>query len=120
MRLERSVAVGASVLALGTLGVGAAWAMARGSSAEMTTTIKTSTTKTTAAPQMALLGKVTHVSVSSQYPYFVENGKTIFVTRKTSYHRFKGGVGGIQTNRVYRVVFKHVNDKYIAVSITRY
>ena len=112
LSFERIAAVAASALALGTLGVGAAWAMAQGSTAGTTTTTKTTTTPM----QTTITSKVTKVSASAHY--FVESDKTIYVTQKTSYHHVKG-LGGVKTNRRYKVVVTDVNGKYTAVSVTR-
>jgi len=94
MRFKRMAAVSASVLALG---VGAASA--------------------TAPMQTTVTSKVTKVSASGHY--FVESGKTIYVTQKTSFHLVRGGLGGIKINRRYKVVATDVNGKYTAVSVTR-
>jgi len=115
MGFRRLAVVSASVLALGALGVGAASAVAQQGSSSATTS--TSTAKTTTPMQTTVTSKVTKVSASAHY--FVESGKTIYVTQKTSFHLVRGGLGGIKTNRRYKVVVTDVNGKYTAVSVTR-
>jgi hypothetical protein len=92
--LRRRAAVAASVLVLGALGAGAAWA----------------------APvqQQPLIGKVTRVSVSGRL--FVVNGKVVHVRRTTVIHP-RGGLRGLRTGGRVRVVVVERNGKLYAVDV---
>ena len=93
--VRRRAAVGASVLALGALGAGGAWA----------------------APvqQKPLVGKVTRVSVSRGL--FVVNGKVVYVQRTTVIHRVRGGLRGLRTGGSVRVVVVERTGKLYAVDV---
>jgi hypothetical protein len=93
--LGRRAAVAASVLVLGALGAGVAWAAP--------------------AQQQPLVGKVTRVSVSGRF--FVVNGKVVFVRRTTVIHLVRGGLRGLRTGRRVRVTVVERNGKLYAVDV---
>jgi cold shock CspA family protein len=93
--LGRSAAVAVSVLVLGALGAGVAWA---------------------APAQQPLVGKVTRVSVSGRF--FVVNGKVVYVRRTTVIHLVRGrGLRGLRTGRRVRVTVVERNGKLYAVDV---
>lgn len=93
--LRRRAAVAASVLVLGAVGTGVAWAAP--------------------AQQQSLVGKVTRVSVSGRL--FVVNGKIVYVRRTTVIHSIRGGLTGLRTGRTVRVIVVERNGKLYAVDL---
>jgi cold shock CspA family protein len=93
--LRRRTAVAASVLVLGALGAGVAWAAP--------------------AQQQPLVGKVTRVSVSGGF--FVVNGKVVYVRRTTVIRLARGGLRGLRAGRRVRVTVVERNGKLYAVDV---
>jgi cold shock CspA family protein len=94
--LGRTAAVAASVLVLGAVGAGVAWAAP--------------------AQQQPLVGKVTRVSVSGRF--FIVNGKVVYVRRTTVIHLVRGrGLRGLRTGRRVRVTVVERNGKLYAVDV---
>jgi hypothetical protein len=119
-RCSRAAAIGLGVVALGALGVGAAVAEKAGPAAVSATTATTSTTGTTKVEkpeQQTIKGSVTKASTKGHS--FVIDGKTVFVSSKTTYHRIHGGLSGIKTSRRYTVSVSTSNGKYYTTSVKR-